>query len=79
MSPRKQFVAYTWADFCPDHSSATPAITVKAGECELRLGDPERAHFRASGTPGTLSLRSGPTPGFNNNQLMPSHRRANII
>ena len=81
MSPRKQFVAYIWADFCPDHSSATPAITVKPGEWELRLGGPGRPQFRASGTSGTLSLRSGigPTPGFSSNRLMPSHRRPNII
>ncbi len=81
MSPRKQFVAYIWADLCLDHSSLTPAITAKPGECELRLGGPECTCFSATGTPGTLSLRSGigPTPGFNNNRLMPSHERSNII
>ncbi len=81
MSPREQFLVYVGADFCPDHSSLPPAITGKPGEWELRIGGPECTYFGATGTPGTLSLRSGigPTPGFSNNRLMLSHRRPNNI
>lgn len=78
MSPRKQFATFVRADFCPDHTSASPRN--QRNPARGNPGSPVSAYiFQVLRSSRQCELDVRETPGSSNSQIIPSPRRTHII